>query len=314
MAPKLMTMSSGDARLFAAMWGLQGFGAGSCWGCGAPAPPPGEKPFSKCGACVDKKYSVPASFCSPGCLKHHWPEHRKWHKEKEREIAAQKIATQISKTSRSVGEDDVCDAKSSAKYARELEAKDEYERLEAVADRELSGGDYKAAVKLAKKAIKLEPDRPSAHVALANAYLASNDYLRASHSAAAAMERYPPDTQCWAGSARFAWATRRQAPTPCGSGDIFCDCDACAALPEKPEWMASPQALVAMAERVVAADSAEDANAWVMHGHAHEGLDWATAARSYTSAARLFGVNGDKEFQTLSQANAQRCRKACRSC
>ena len=66
------------------------------------------------------------------------------------------------------------------------------------------------------------------------------------------MERDPPDSEPWAQAVGEAWDSRRRA-APCGSTDIFCGCERCAALPEKPAWMASPEALVAMAERLVAA-------------------------------------------------------------
>ena len=93
-----------------------------------------------------------------------------------------------------------------------------------------------------------------------------------------------------------AWETRRRA-APCGSHDLFCDCERCAALPEKPAWMRTPQALLAMAERVVVAGS-EDALAlsWEMHGFAHKKMGAHLAAsKSYTKAAKHLGDEGNVE-------------------
>jgi hypothetical protein len=106
-------------------------------------------------------------------------------------------------------------------------------------------------MKLAKKAIELEPQRPGAYFTLAAAYCDSGDKLRASECYYSAIERDVPDTRPWAQAVFYAW-DKRSRGAPCGSDDIFCGCERCAALPEPRAWMASPQALVAMADRVVA--------------------------------------------------------------
>ena len=70
----------------------------------------------------------------------------------------------------------------------------------------------------------------------------SEDDLRASECFLSAMERREPDSRPWAQAVREAWDTRWRA-APCGTKYPFCDCERCAALPEKPAWMASPQAV-----------------------------------------------------------------------
>ena len=124
----------------------------------------------------------------------------------------------------------------------------------------------------------------------------SGDNLCASECFLSSMERCEPDSEAegWASSAFLAWEARRDA-TPCGSRDIFCDCQRCAALPEKAAWMRSRQALVATAERVVAA-MPEEATAWEMHGTRpmrHGGTDWSTASKSFMRAAKFSGESGD---------------------
>ena len=95
---------------------------------------------------------------------------------------------------------------------------------------------------------------------------------------------------------------------PCGTQDVFCDCERCVALPEKPTWMASPEAAVAMAERVVAARR-EDARTWQMHASAHDdNEDWSTASKSFTKAAKLYGDGGDAVSNATMLENAKRCR------
>ena len=77
--------------------------------------------------------------------------------------------------------------------------------------------------------------------------------------------------------------------------------------------MASPEALVAMAERVVAARP-EEAISWRMHSNAHWDIaDWSTASKSYTKAARLYGNKGDADAKSVMLRNAQRCREYAES-
>ena len=133
----------------------------------------------------------------------------------------------------------------------------------------------------------------------------SGDHLRASECYLSAMARCEPDCKNWASSAVFAWEARGHA-APCGSFNLSCGCQRCAALPEKAAWMRSRQALVATAERVVAAKP-EDPVAWEMHGAAHWGTDWSTASKSCMKAAKLFGECGDVGNKARLSKNARLC-------
>ena len=163
-------------------------------------------------------------------------------------------------------------------------AQGEYERLVAQAQQAALAGNPKAAVKLAKKAIENDPDRGEAYFVIGNAHKGARDFLRASECFFSATERIRPDTGDWAMGAVNAWDARKRA-APCGSLDVFCECERCAALPEKPECMRTPEALLAMAERVAAAWP-EEPQAWRMHARAHEDTgDWSTAGKAYMKAA-----------------------------
>ena len=136
-----------------------------------------------------------------------------------------------------------------------------------------------------------------------------------------AMECNPPDTDAWADAVSRAWYGRRRA-APCGSDNLFCECNACAALPEKPEWMRSPQAVMTMAERVVAAAPLKGGNrvpygsqknnlaeAWEMHAGAHKDIDnFCTAAVSYMKAASRYDNRGDARMKTEMLERARDCR------
>ena len=120
-----------------------------CWGCGKPAPPLDQKPFKQCSICVESKYAVPARFCGPECLKKHRLRHKEWHEKKD--ACIKKVAT---------AQDFAPLRQEAAKW--EAEAEDEYDRLVCQAEQAAFSGDPKAAVKLAKAAIKLDPDRAEA--------------------------------------------------------------------------------------------------------------------------------------------------------
>jgi len=175
----------------------------------------------------------------------------------------------------------------------EASAEDKFTQLWAQADQLTSNGNPRKGADLSKEAIELAPDRPEAHFVLGNAYMKTGRQADASESFLSAMVRYRPGRLGWAVAACQACVTRERAVT-CGSSDIFCGCESCAALPEKPEWMRSPEDLVAMAKLVVMA-APESALSWRMHAGAHMGIgDHATASKSYAKAAQLNLGRGEK--------------------
>jgi hypothetical protein len=73
--------------------------------------------------------------------------------------------------------------------------------------------------------------------------------------------------------------------------------------------MATPQALVAMADRVVAA-APGDALSWKMHASAHLNTkSWPAASKSFAKAARLYGDEGNESSKAVMLRNAQAARE-----
>jgi len=173
---------------------------------------------------------------------------------------------------------------------------------------------YEKAIELAEKALTIPTttyadDHRAALTILSNSYTRIGKYLIGYEFAIDLVDREArdkPGGKRWASSVVTAFEARRQATC---KGDIFCDCDVCAALPEKPKWMSSPQVLVATAERVVAVTPTAS-DAWLMHANAHVEIeDMATAARSFTRSAKFLpdadGRNAD--FKALIESKARMC-------
>jgi tetratricopeptide (TPR) repeat protein len=263
-----------------------------CWGCGKPAPPTDRRAFERCVTCAESRYAVCARFCGIKCYKMHRTRHKEWHKKKDADMAQSASQPNLESLRQETAE-------------LAAAAEDEYERLYRQAEHATCSGDPKAAVKLAKQAIELDPDRPEAHFALGTAYASCCDDLRASERYLSAMEREEPDSSAWKRAVVQAWDARRLA-APCGSRSLFCECERCAALPEKPAWMSSPQAVAAMAERVVAA-LPEETGAWRMHGYTHWRFDWSVAAKSCMKAGKMFGEQGHATHKAECLQNARTC-------
>jgi colicin import membrane protein len=72
--------------------------------------------------------------------------------------------------------------------------------------------------------------------------------------------------------------------------------------------MATPEALVAMAERVVAALPG-DTMSWTMHASAHFHMEsWSSASKSFAKVARLDGDEGNAAGRAAMLENAEKCR------
>ena len=71
----------------------------------------------------------------------------------------------------------------------------------------LEAGRHREAAREFRKCIELDPNKPSAHYNLGNAYMASGEWLLAHHAFAAAVERHPEGSREWARAARSAFDT-----------------------------------------------------------------------------------------------------------
>jgi len=151
-----------------------------------------------------------------------------------------------------------------------------------------------AAVRLLEQAIALNPNKPSGHMNLAIAHQRSDRHLEAYHAFLAAMARYPEGTEKWGTATCMAYDMLCNLAQENGLDDIYCTC---AALPPRPEWMASPEQVLQMATRLVKV--ADDPKPWTMKGEAEEALDLLQeAARSYMKACSLLKAKGAKEDAT----------------
>ena len=119
----------------------------------------------------------------------------------------------------------------------------------------------------------------------ANAAAEEGDWRRASELYAATAQQAQPDTQGWARAVYHAWNARCHASS---CDNFFCRCNGCVALPEMPEWMKSPQSLMAIAARVVAAEPAHP-DSWVMNACVNP----STASQSWRRAAKLYQESGN---------------------
>ena len=143
----------------------------------------------------------------------------------------------------------------------------EYERL---VNEAMGMANTKKAKKIAKKAIALAPDRPKAYGVLAGAHMRAGERLRAMELFLEAETHCQPNSELWATAIHQAWAARGNA-APCGSGNVYCDCERCSVPPytDKPAWMKTPESVAEIAERVIAA-APDHASAHRMHARALE--------------------------------------------
>ena len=151
------------------------------------------------------------------------------------------------------------------------------------------------------------------------------------------MARRKPDTFPWVTCIHSAWEAREHMAWHGDEGDIgdiFCDCERCAALPERPEWMRNAQATLSVhtfcsllcshvpahtpqrfsetVERVIAAKPG-DPSSWEMHGAGRHAIgDYVGAARSYSRAAQMYLGEDDTRFRDNCLAKAKDCRRAAK--
>lgn len=193
----------------------------------------------------------------------------------------------------------------------------EYLRLCHQGSKELNSGKQKAAMKTLKKAIKLEPMNPAAHHNIGHAYLLQGDFLLSHQAFVAALEcdRQVPAAllpahrgAARAGTMYQAWMARAKA-TPCGSRDVFCECDACASLPDKPVWMCTKDVLLETANRAILVSRDDDA-LWFMRASLLQANDKRAAAESFTRASIIAAGKGKQEARNMYAQRAAECFEA----
>ena len=85
------------------------------------------------------------------------------------------------------------------------------------------------------------------------------------------MSRFPVGEKDWAEAAERVYNSRNLAiddTAKCPKNSLFCECEGCKALPERPEWMRTPEDVVNMAARLVKIVP-DQYSVWDMYGVAH---------------------------------------------
>ena len=153
-----------------------------------------------------------------------------------------------------------------------------------------------AAVKLLKRLIRTTRKPTNrAYVHLGVLYSESADHRLAYDCFVSAYDRSMVGLKLWVCAAGNACATRAKA-TPCGSGELFCDCAQCSEFFhswETPSWLSSPSALLELAQCVVTKQP-DHAPSWMLHGSAHNCVrDYSTAANSFMKGVSLANKQRD---------------------
>ena len=120
----------------------------------------------KCGMCAKLRTPAPAYYCSEVCAKRHWKEHKAWHAQVEQDLGA------------FVPEKNGMPPE--AQYAATMADSDsEYVRLVGRGLQARIRGNYRGAVKLLTKAIRLVPAQPLAHLELGSVHFYAADFTEA---------------------------------------------------------------------------------------------------------------------------------------
>ena len=136
--------------------------------------------FSECGLCKSERVPEPALYCSSACAKLHWKGgHSAWHDRTKAFVEK----SETSGASPKFGTEEHAETMRS-----HMASNDEYFRLCAQATQARARHDFRKAVKLAKKAIAMDPTCPSAHFELAAAYDETGDHAGALPVALKAMD------------------------------------------------------------------------------------------------------------------------------
>ena len=197
--------------------------------------------FSECGACKKAQVVHPALYCGEECAKEHWQaEHRALHERKKMTVKSIEANSANS-----------ADHDETLRLQREkcVQMDDEYGQLVTRAQQANDRGDFRKSVKLARKAVSLDPacTCPIAHYTIGCAYADSGDWTNAAPFFLKAMEVSDTGTLWHSVDGDRSWATAVSAVFDCFNKRI------CTAV--RPAWLDGDlQVLKRMANRAVAAD------------------------------------------------------------
>ena len=182
----------------------------------------------KCTLCDERRVAEPAYYCDRACQKSHWPEHKAFHA---------RLEIDKSKKVKSDPEELMADLRTVAASG------DQCVSLLAHAEQARLRGEYREAVKWAKKAIAVQPTHPEGYFYLARAYADSGDYTNAVPQLLKTMDLMDTGTRWNRQFGDEKWARAASLAYSCL---VMCDAP-------KPAWFTDTQQLKRMADRAVAA-------------------------------------------------------------
>lgn len=230
----------------------------SCAGCGAKAGTDGV-PLKLCPLCVDESVAQSTRYCSKECQKACWKEHKQWHQAQARLKASEResVSNTIDKKTRETLD---------RGYEYDRTHGSEYQQLVSRGkELSLKEGDYKAAAKKLRKAIKLDPEKPDAYYGLGGAYHNSNQFPQAAECFVDALDREPKKDS-------FEWALI--------AGSAYCAIRRCISSRlkvELPTWW-NHATLIEMSDKMVAA-APDQPRVWTMRGEILMGSIFAEQVR-----------------------------------
>ena len=200
----------------------------ACAACQAPFTK--ERRGLKCTLCDERRVAEPAYYCDHACQKKHWREHKAFHAQLEIRDQRRRECVRADVPEKNVWVDP---AVTSEQFVSLLQQSDQARHR----------GEYREAVKRAKKAIALEPAQPDGYFFLATAYADSADLTNAMPQFLKIMELTDTGTLWNRQYGDEKWATAASSAFSC-----IGQCDA-----PKPDWFTDPQQLKRTADRAVAA-------------------------------------------------------------
>ena len=270
---------------------LTGRTSASCWGCGAVAPP-GIK-FQECERCFEENFAS-CYFCSKECFQRSWKRHRAWHKYMTTTIIP-KFTHVVESIDRGKGPARLMETFDS----RWDSSEDDYDRCLLLGEKMVFEQKMKAAAKVLRRAIRLDPTRPDAYERLAGVLAISGDDFGVTWSWAEASKCRTAGSSLWARAIIMVNSSRAQA--------AFCEIPycwrpCCGPLRERlplPEWMKQPEDFKRQADLVhslVVRGFPDDqhmlSRSWEMQACAMECYgDFLTAGKCYIQAARLWPLS-----------------------
>lgn len=156
-----------------------------CWGCDALPPSSGK--FQCCSKCREEGLP-PSFFCSRKCLLEHWPRHKKWHLEQQKQKAT--LAT-LAKIKDPAMRADIAQAKKNIDQAAQQKMHSAYVAAMAKAEEHRTARRFAEAIASYEEAAAVNPEDPRPYFQMCSAQAVLGDTAGACRSALLACEHAP---------------------------------------------------------------------------------------------------------------------------